>query len=109
MSKMDGPGFHVDVDAVDEAARGITESVHDQEGFELRGLCGDTGLYGHVGVHDALMDFATRWSDGLDILTEDASAVGDALTHAVQAYRSIDEAATRTLTGDPGLKAVQDG
>lgn len=61
---VDGPGFHVDVEAVDEAARGITQSVQDQDNFELRGLCGDADLYGHAGVHDALMDFAVRWSDG---------------------------------------------
>lgn len=35
---VDGPGFHVDVEAVDEAARGITQSVQDQDNFELRGL-----------------------------------------------------------------------
>ncbi|WP_378272972.1 hypothetical protein [Amycolatopsis jiangsuensis] len=33
-------------------------------------------------MHDALMEFATRWSDGLDLLTEDASAIGDVLTRA---------------------------
>ncbi|WP_134666062.1 MULTISPECIES: hypothetical protein [unclassified Amycolatopsis] len=106
---MDGPGFHVDIAAVDEAARGISGSVHDQDGFELRGLCGDAELYGHAGVHDALMEFATRWSDGIDVLTDDASAIGDALGRAVRAYRAIDESATRSLTGDPGVKAVEDG
>lgn len=50
---LDGPGFHIDADKVDEAARGIQDSVHDQDNFELRGLCGDLELYGHAGVHDA--------------------------------------------------------
>lgn len=106
---VEGPGFRVEVDAVDEAARGVTQSVQDQDNFELRGLCGEAGLYGHAGVHEALMDFAVRWSDGLDTLTRDAAAVGDALSRAVQAYRSIEEASVRSLPGDPGLGAVEGG
>jgi hypothetical protein len=106
---MDGPGFHVDVGKVEEAASGITKSVDDQSNFELRGLCGDTSLYGHGGLHDALMNFCVRWSDGLDTLTDDAGAIGDVLTKAAAAYRAVDDAAVKTLTGDPAQKPVEDG
>jgi hypothetical protein len=106
---MDGPGFHVDVDKLDEAATGIRQSVDDQANFELRGLCGDSSLYGHSSVHDALMDFCVRWSDGLDTLTDDASAIADTLSRASQAYRTIDAAATHSLTTDPGEGTVNDG
>ncbi|RJQ81432.1 hypothetical protein [Amycolatopsis panacis] len=106
---LDGPGFHVDVDVVDGAARGVRDSVRDQNNFELRGLCGDSGLYGHAGLHDALMDYCVKWSAGLDVLTGDASEIGDTLSRAVQAYRSIDEAASRTLGGDPGTGAFEGG
>jgi hypothetical protein len=41
---LDGPEFHVEIDALDSAARGITQSVHDQDTFELSGLCGDVTL-----------------------------------------------------------------
>jgi len=99
----------VDVDAIDNAAVGITQSVQDQESFELRGLCGDTELYGHVALHDALMDYCLRWSDGLDVLTEDASAIGQALSQVAQAYRTVDESAARSMTSDPGVAAVEDG
>ncbi|MGW4489018.1 hypothetical protein ACWEOE_34935 [Amycolatopsis sp. NPDC004368] len=97
------------MEKLDEAATGIRQSVDDQENFELRGLCGDSGLYGHSGVHDALMDFCVRWSDGLDTLTDDAGAIADTLSRATQAYRAIDDAATRSLTTDPGQGAVDDG
>ncbi|WAL67708.1 hypothetical protein ORV05_08000 [Amycolatopsis cynarae] len=106
---MDGPGFHVDVDKVDEAARGIHDSVQDQDNFELRGLCGDAGLYGHAQLHDALMDYCVSWSDGLDVLTEDAGTIGDALSRVAAAYRAVDEAAARSLPEDPGVKAVEGG
>lgn len=106
---MDGPGFHVDVGKVDEAATGIRQSVDDQHNFELRGLCGDSDLYGHTGVHDALMDLCVRWSDGLDSLTNDAGAIADTLARASRAYRAIDDATARTLGTDPGEGAVDGG
>ncbi|KAA9157945.1 hypothetical protein FPZ12_023975 [Amycolatopsis acidicola] len=106
---MDGPGFHVDLDKVDEAATGIKESVDDQDSFELRGLCGDRDVYGHSGAHDSLMDFCVRWSDGLDNLTDDAGAIAEALSRATQAYRAVDGVTVRSLTTDPGEGAVDDG
>ncbi|MFD9889742.1 WXG100 family type VII secretion target [Amycolatopsis sp. NPDC059027] len=106
---MDGPGFHVDVEKVEEAASGIRRSVTDQENFELRGLCGDTQLYGHGGIHDALMNFCVRWSDGLDTLTDDAGAIGDVLARAAQAYRTVDQSAADSLKTDPGEGAVDGG
>lgn len=106
---MDGPGFHVDADKLAEAGTGISRSVKDQQSFQLRGLCGDSDLYGHQPLHDALMDFCVRWSDGLDILTDDAGKIGDALTRAANAYRGIDAANARSLGGDPGTGAVDGG
>lgn len=106
---LDEPGFHVDVDKVDEAARGIHDSVQDQDNFALRGLCGDAELYGHSGVHHALMDLCVRGSDGLDTLTEDAGTIGDALSKVSQAYRAVDEATADSLPNDPGLGAVNGG
>ena len=38
---LDGPGIHVDVGAVEQAATGITQSVADQDSFELADLCGE--------------------------------------------------------------------
>jgi hypothetical protein len=103
---LDGPGFHVDVAALDAASTGISQTTHDQETFALRGLCGDTALYGHDGVHGALANFCARWSDGLTTLTTDAGVIADTLTRAADAYRGIDEAAVHTLTTDPALGAV---
>jgi hypothetical protein len=106
---MEGPGFHVDLDRVDEAATGIQQSVDDQDNFELRGLCGDAGLYGHSALHDALMDLCVSWSGGLDVLTEDAGAIGDALSRVAQAYRAVDADTVKTLGGDPGVGVVAGG
>ncbi|MEV5721471.1 hypothetical protein AB0L41_47095 [Amycolatopsis mediterranei] len=94
---------------MEEAANGIKRSVTDQSSFELRDLCGDTRLYGHDGLHNSLMNFCIRWSDGLDILTDDADAIGDVLTKAAAAYRATDSAAAGSLTTDPGQGPVDDG
>lgn len=55
------------------------------------------------------MDLCVRWSDGLDILTEDAGTIGDALSKVSQAYRAVDDNAARLLPNDPGLGAVEGG
>lgn len=103
---MDGPGFHVEIDRVREAATGITRSVQDQDNATLGDLCGGSEMYGHAGLRDALADFCGRWSDGLDILTEDAGAIGDSLSRVAQAYQAVDEAAAGSFSGDPGEGAV---
>ena len=102
----DGPGFHVDVAAVEEAASGITQSVADQDSFELADLCGPAEMYGHGGLHGALETFCGRWSEGLDVLTGDAEAIGEALTEVAGVYRGVDEAEARALSGDPGVEAA---
>jgi hypothetical protein len=103
---MDGPQFHVDIPKVEEAAKGIAASVDDQHHFKLKRLPGPAEMYGDDDLHDALRDYCDRWSDGLDILTDDARTIGDALTRVAQAYRATDEAAARSMTADPATGAV---
>jgi hypothetical protein len=105
---MDGPGFHVDVSALDEASSGITQSVADQKSSELEDLCRDEQTYGHDGVHGALKNFCDRWNDGLDLLTEDAKAIGDTLGQVARAYRTTDAASGHRFTSDPGVQVVDD-
>ncbi|MET8847758.1 hypothetical protein [Amycolatopsis sp. NPDC004625] len=97
------------LDKLDEAAKGIRQSIDGQESFKLRNLCGNSDVYGHSGLHDALMDFCVRWSDGLDMLIEDADAISGVLAKSAQAYRANDEAAARSLKIDPGEQVVGDG
>jgi hypothetical protein len=103
---MDGPGFHVDVAKVSEAAQGIASSIGDQRQFELRKLPGHAGQYGDDDLHDALAEYCNRWNDGLDILIEDAKAISDSLSRVAQAYRACDHGAATRLTSDPATGAV---
>lgn len=101
--------FYIDADNVDQAATGIRQSIESQEAFELRGLCGDTALYGRTPLRDALMDFSVRWSGGLDLLTEDADQISDALSKSVKVYRAVDGVAADSVSHSVSLGAVQDG
>jgi hypothetical protein len=103
---MDGPRFHVDIPKVEEAAEGVATSVEGQHDFRLKRLPGRPEMYGNAELGDALGDFCDRWSDGLDILTEDARAISDALTRVARSYRTTDEAVARTMTADPAMRAV---
>jgi hypothetical protein len=103
---VDGPGFHVDVDVLENASKNMSAVVHDQDSFELRGLCGEPGLYGHNGVHDALAALCGRWSVGLDALSDRASDLGDLLGKAASAYRAVEHSNTAALKSDPGWDAV---
>ena len=105
---MDGPQFHVDIPKVEEAAKGIAASVDDQHDFKLKRLPGPAQMYGDSNLHDALRDYCDRWSDGLDILTEDARAISEVLSSVAQTYRATDEAAARSMTTDPATGAVDD-
>lgn len=103
---MDGPGFHVDVAKVTEAANGIAASIGDQHQFELRKLPGHADQYGDGDLHDALAEYCNRWNDGLDILTNDAKAISDSLLRVAQAYQASDQGAATQLTSDPATGAV---
>ena len=102
---MDGPGFHVEIGALESASAGIEESVADQKGSALSHLDRAESVYGHVRLHKSMENFCDRWSDGIDILTKDAKAIGDLLGKVAQAYQAADQAAAGRLTTDPGGQA----
>jgi hypothetical protein len=103
---MDGPGFHVDVSKITEAAKGIADSMGDQEHFALMKLPGPPGQYGDGDLHGALSDYCDRWSDGLNILIKDAKAISDSLCHVSRAYQAADQAVAGRLSSDPATGAV---
>lgn len=105
---VDGPGFHVEIGTLESASVGIEESVADQKGSALSHLDRAESVYGHGGLHESMENFCDRWSEGIDILTKDAKAIGNMLGKVAEAYRAADQAASGRLTTDPG-KPVVDG
>lgn len=98
---MEGPGFQVDVNALEATAGDIRDTIRDRDSIEVRDICGPAELYGHAGVHGAFSDFCERWSAGVDRLIEDAGVISESLAAAAQNYRSVDEAGRSAL--DPDL------
>ncbi len=92
---MDGAGFHVELDVLEEAARRMQDIVTDQDGRELRDVCGGADQYGHGGVHAELAEFCNAWSVGVDALCDRARTMGAELREVAQAYREIDQEAAR--------------
>ncbi|GHG33364.1 MULTISPECIES: hypothetical protein [Amycolatopsis] len=103
---LDGPGFHVEIELLEAASKNMAQIVRDQDGFELRGLCGEAEIYGHQGVHSGLAEFCGRWSVGLDALADRAERMGDTLGEAAKVYRGVDEANAESLKEDPAVDAV---
>lgn len=103
---MDGAGFHVELDVLEQAARRMQDIVTDQDGRELRDVCGGADQYGHADVHAELAEFCNTWSVGVDALCDRARTMGSQLDEVAQAYREIDQEAARTLTQAPGMAAT---
>ncbi|WP_436524235.1 WXG100 family type VII secretion target [Actinoplanes sp. HUAS TT8] len=108
MKFMDGPGFHVDIESLEQASGGIARSVNDQEKRQLKDVYAGPEAYGDVSVHRAVKHFCDRWNDGLDLLVEDAKEVSDILGRAATAYRAVDNANAASLRGDPGTQVTGD-
>lgn len=103
---MDGPGFHVDVDVLDTAAKSMHDIVADQDNSELRRLCGGPEMYGYDAVYAEFSGFCQAWSVGLDALCDRAQWMGDELGNCARTYRDVDQAAAQKLTDDPALQIV---
>jgi hypothetical protein len=106
---VDGPGFHVEPEVLDEAARGMASVVAEQDAAGLEGLAGPPQSYGHDAVHAATAAFCAAWTVGVDALCDRARRSGTSLREVAQSYRDADANAARSLTGDLGTPVVDPG
>lgn len=106
---MDGPGFHVDVEILETAARAMGEIAADQNASELAELCdGDAQAIGSDVMCEALVSFCETISQGIDYLVDKAEDTGEGLREAARTYREADHAAMQHLGGDPAAAAVDE-
>lgn len=106
---MDGPGFHVDVDILETAARAMQKIAADQKAAELAELCdGDAQTVGDDALCDALVAFCEKASAGIDYLVDKADDTGEGVREAAQTYRETDRAAMGHLAGDPAAAAMDE-
>ncbi|MBQ0928700.1 hypothetical protein [Saccharopolyspora endophytica] len=106
---LDGPGFHVDVEILETAARAMGEIAADQNASELAELCdGNAQTIGSDVMCEALVSFCETMSEGIDYLVDKAEDTGEGLSEAARTYREADHAAMQHLGGDPAAAAMDE-
>ncbi|WP_031469629.1 hypothetical protein [Sciscionella sediminilitoris] len=104
---MDGPGFHVDIGAIESAAREMGEITRKQDDFALADLCGPYEQYGHDGFCDALDNFCGEYDRSMQMLVDKADDLKDGMSAVAKAYRQAEHSNKKALT-DSGVQAVDD-
>lgn len=91
--------FQVDLDALREAADGISHAVSTAKRHKVSDLDGKTSDYGHARLADSVGYFTGHWSYGIGNLTRDAGSLEAFLRHAWSAYRRTEEASAADFHG----------
>jgi hypothetical protein len=93
-----GEGFSVDTATLTDTAAAVRLVADTQREHRLSELVGERASYGDDELQGAFAQFCSRWSDGLDVLTQDAATISDTLDSTVATYRMADE-----LNGGPSV------
>ncbi|MFE4518048.1 hypothetical protein ACFRMQ_28120 [Kitasatospora sp. NPDC056783] len=105
-------GFKVDLEALDTAASGITNTLAKLQFKKVSDLDHKKEDIGHDHLADVLGKFCTRWEIGVENLGKDAAQVSQRLNASVKAYAQLEGQiaghlhGTASSTGgeDPGVK-----
>jgi hypothetical protein len=92
-------GFRVDLGALEDAAIGITTTLNDLKAKRIDDLDGRKADYGHDKLAETIADFCDRWELGVEHLATDGQEVATRLSHSVQAYLKVDQAAKGRMDG----------
>ena len=81
--------------------RGDRYQHHAQrpEGQTIDDLDGRKADYGHDKLAETIADFCDRWELGVEHLATDGQEVASRLSHSVQAYLKVDQAAKGRMDG----------
>ena len=92
-------GFRVDLGALEDAAIGINTTLNDLKAKRIDDLDGRKADYGHDKLAETIADFCDRWELGVEHLATDGQEVASRLSHSVQAYLKVDQAAKGRMDG----------
>jgi hypothetical protein len=85
-------GFLVDLDALQQAADGVTDTLTDVQNKNVGDIGQDAAAFGHDRLAETIGDFCTRWQLGVQHLSTDAQEISSRLSDCVLAYRQLDQA-----------------
>ena len=92
-------GFSVDLGALEDAAIGINATLNDLKAKRIDDLDGRKADYGHDELAETIANFCDRWELGVEHLATDGQEVATRLSHSVQAYLKVDQAAKGRMDG----------
>jgi hypothetical protein len=83
-------GFYVDLDAMQQAAKGITDTLDELKQHDVSSISSSSSSYGHDRLGDTVADFCDRWQLGVANLTKDGQAIASKLGDSLKAYRKAE-------------------
>ena len=92
-------GFRVDLGALEDAATGINQTLSDLRARKIDQLDGRAADYGHERLAGTIADFCDRWELGVEHLATDGQEIASRLSHSVQSYLQVDQAAKGRMDG----------
>jgi hypothetical protein len=92
-------GFRVDLGALEDAAVGINQTLNDLKVERIDDLDRRKADYGHSRLADTIADFCDRWELGVEHLATDGQEIASRLSHSVQSYLQVDQAAKGRMDG----------
>lgn len=93
-------GFSVDLDAIQEATTGITDTLDQLKQHDVSSISAGSSSFGHDRLGDTVADFCDRWQLGVANLTKDGEAIASKLGDSLKAYRKAE------LDAHDGLKRI---
>jgi hypothetical protein len=98
----------VDLDAVRELGSSLTTVANE---FENANANSDriAGAVGHEGLAGVVRDFAHKWDDTREKMTENLRMLADSSTQVAEAFTDIDQQLADGVTGDGSAPAPTSG
>ncbi|NUQ97741.1 MAG: hypothetical protein HOY79_14695 [Streptomyces sp.] len=84
-------GFSVDLDALREAASGISSTLDAMATKKVSDIDAPKDDFGHDELASAVNDFCDRWNIGVSHLASDGAEVSDRLNHCVTNYEAAEQ------------------
>ncbi|RJQ77654.1 hypothetical protein D5S17_14620 [Pseudonocardiaceae bacterium YIM PH 21723] len=104
---LDGPGYHVEIPVLEDAAKAMDEIARKQDDFELEDLPGPAHMYGHEGVQEAFIDFCDSFDTSVELLCDKVDDMRDSLVSVAKVYREAEHSSTRGFS-DPAVQIAED-
>lgn len=83
-------GFSVDLDALENAGRGVAGLVTELGEHNVTDLRCDSSAVGHDRLAGTLSSFCERWQIGVANLSRDGDSLAANLTRSARSYRDTD-------------------